>query len=255
MKSRTLEYFISFTIIYKMSYLSTGIVANDFKQSGATPLSSKATHHQVATCTSVANGVMLPTGLPYGTVIKIRNDGAYTLYVHHPVVGGIINALPATVAASAVGAYQVAPGYVVDFIIAGDTQAYSFMNNSPAVIPIAAAYTVLPCSNGSVFTCTKLGGANYTITLPSPTIAGLSYKFIAGPTVARVIFMTSTAANIVGSVNINVNASANALVAVPSTSIQFTATSVPGDYCILTSDGTNWNCSGATSVAAGMAFT
>jgi hypothetical protein len=244
-----------------MSYLSTGIIANDFKHSGATLLSSKATHHQVATCTSVANGVMLPTGLRYGATIKIRNDGAYTLNIYHPVgitaqilVGGVINQLPQTVAASSVGAYQLAPGCVVDMIIAGDMQVYTFNMNSPAIIPVAAAYTVLPCSNGSVFTCTKLGGANYTITLPSPTIAGLTYKFIAGPTVARVISMTSTAANIVGSVNINVAGGANAIVAAPSTSVQFTATSAPGDYCVLTSDGTNWNCSGATSIVNGMAF-
>jgi hypothetical protein len=240
-------------------YLNSALVAAGVIQSTALALLAGVSYHQVGTCTSTNNGVSLPANQPAGTSLKIRNDGVYTLNIHHPLVGGFINALPATVAATAAGAYQLAPGCVVEIVLAGQNQAYTMNNLSPAIIPITNTYTVLPCQNGATFLCTKQAGGDYTITLPVATIPGLSYKFVNASIVAHAITIGTVATSVLGSITLNVVAAvvclrASTIAAGGATSIGFTATAVEGDTIMLTSDGVKWQSSGFSSADLGLVY-
>jgi hypothetical protein len=234
-------------------YLNSGLIALGTDQGHGLALLSSVKYHQIGTCIAAANGVVLPANQPAGTSLIIRNDGAYSLSIHHPLVGGFINGLPATVAATGVGAYILSPGCVIEIVLAGQNQAYTMGNIHPStLIPIIAAYTVLPCQNGASFLVAQSAVASYTITLPASTIPALKYTFINGGASNHNVSIDCGAGNAEGNCLVAITAP----IGYPVTAQRYVSflltASALGDTLTVQSDGLNWNVSAISKVALGM---
>lgn len=122
---------------------------------------------------------------------------------------------------------------------------------------ITAAVTLTPEQSGTTFVCTKAAGADYTVTLPDPSIPGISYTMVmanAGAVAHAINFTSPTANTVFGMWRQTSGASTNAVNGSNITTISFTATAVASDRIDLESDGTNWRAVGSSGVAAGCAF-
>ena len=111
-----------------------------------------------------------------------------------------------------------------------------------------------PAMSGTTFICTPSAAADRTVTLPSPAVPGLLYRFIHGATVAHVIGIVSpTATSMFGFWRAD-DGTATSNAGGGSTRISFLAVGLPGDYIEVRSDGVAWYVEANTAVAAGMAF-
>jgi hypothetical protein len=216
-------------------FISSGLTALGTVVGTALALVAGASFHEVSTCTSTNNGVICPANQPSGTAYRIRNDGVFTLSIY-PATGGQINALAANVP------YLLASNSAVQIVHGGSLQAYTFENNSPAVIPVAASRQLLPCESGSIIAVTS-AAVDIVLTLPAPTVVGLKYKVIlvatAGTNITQV---TSTGANIVGTLVVCSGTAGNnaGLLPANATSINLVATALAGDSMELISTGAKW---------------
>ena len=116
-------------------------------------------------------------------------------------------------------------------------------SNVPILVPnVGTPIAVSASDSGKIFYLGRdPAPVAKVVNIPAPTTAGLKYDFIMQGTAAAnaTVTITSTAANIKGLWR---QISGAATVAGPSTSITFTATSIPGDRVTLVSDGTSWMC-------------
>jgi hypothetical protein len=255
MKSRTLEYFISFTIIYKMSYLAAGLTAVGANSAAALVLNANARFNQVTTGASTT-GVRIPSSQPAGSVFEIRNDVANSINVYPPS-SGVINTL-------LVDAPYVLPAYsTVKFVVASSfvaagpvtvPQVFTFadqLQSMKAKTPIAATQALLPSDAGVIF---ATAAAATVLTLPASSVAGLHFKIVKSAANAQTITVSSTAADIIGTLSIaSATAGNNAgiLLNTARTSVIFAAGALIGDNLDLVSTGTNWICNGVSGLQAG----
>lgn len=142
------------------------------------------------------------------------------------------------------------------------------LNGNVVVLPtninaLTTAITLPSNCNGTIFSVpTQL--ANATINLPAPSsAAGFNCKFMVRATTAPAPDLTPLAF----SVTITAGAAARMAVFLQNnttltlgaaglyTSVNFSATAIPGDSIELTCDGNKWYAVGRSSVAAGVAGT
>ena len=136
-------------------------------------------------------------------------------------------------------------------------QANFVVGTVKPVITTAAAtnYTLTAAQSGSTVFVTG-GGAASTITLPAPTTAGMYFDFILSADNAAIIGIVSpTAGTAKGAVLVSAGAAAtSAVLGGAQVRCNFTATAKANDRVSCVSDGTNWNFSGQSVAAAGLAF-
>ncbi len=236
--------------------LYSGVSAAGTTGPTATALPSAVSFVQVSVCAAAA-GIILPTGVPSGKTIKVRNDGVGYLFVYPPT-GGTINSL-------AVDAGQILAqvGGQADFVAKGDNLGWFVYNlvGIPAVpISNATSPTLTLAHSGAVIQISKTGGAANTITLPTPVgNPGLRFKFVQNTAAGAGIttILTPVATSLMGAWTIDTAggfAIVNSLQGAAITKLGFLAVSLWGDYAEFWSDGTTWVCDAHTNVAAGMAF-
>lgn len=231
-------------------YLKSGLTAAGTTQADALVLTQS--YNQIGTCAAGA-GVILPTGSSAGSVFTIRNDGANVCSVYPPV-GGRINANPVN------DSYSLSPGQTTNIIYSGGIQYYTVNPNNPNplvdVLGIAVATTLTERDSGSIVSLTS-AGANYTITLPEPTI-GISFKFVVEASAGtNQIQITSTGANCVGFKTL---AGTTTNEATARTNLFFGNSTGPvastvGDKIEIYSNGTNYFWTGYGAVAASIRAT
>jgi hypothetical protein len=244
-------------MVYK-KYLSSGFLSSGIIAIGTTQgtclttgiLVPGASFHQVSTCTSTNNGVILPANQPNGTVVSIRNDGVYTLSIYPPTAL-IINDKAAN------AAYLLAPGCICRLIYGSALQIYTFENNSPAISPQTnVARTMLIGENGIVVSLTAAAAS--VVTLPLPTLAvGVCYKFVRSINATGLVQIDGGGAGVMCG-NVNTSAGSAAISDITSAScrsVNFTATALLGDFVECRSNGTLWVVSGQSSAAAGLSLT
>jgi hypothetical protein len=238
-------------------YLASGLAASGVAANTALVLKSGVKYFEVATCTSIADGVMLPAGQASGVEVKIRNSGAYTLSVYPPT-GGTINGYAANVY------HSIAPNSCSDIVFKDALTAFTFNNNSPYTYDTGGINAVLlPQYTGATVLVRQVNAnvAN-TVTLPSPAIPGLFFNIILTTvtvTAARncAIVSPGGAGTMRGSAMITLAANpVGVLAGGASTQLNFVSNAAAigdGVYCV--SDGTNWNVTAHTSIAGGITFT
>jgi hypothetical protein len=126
------------------------------------------------------------------------------------------------------------------------------MTAKQPVVALTAARQILATESGTVFTLDSAGGA-YTVTLPTVALGtGCRFRFIAAEdTPTADITIKSNAANIVGTIQLYVDADAahnSALVVNGKTNILFDTLCLIGDHIEIVGNGTNYFISGAGSV-------
>jgi hypothetical protein len=122
---------------------------------------------------------------------------------------------------------------------------------------LTLAPTITPQMSGTTFICTKGAAADVIVTLPSPTIPGLNYKFQLAPGAAVNQIMTfgAGAGSVRGSWRQITGAlTLSALLGAAAATIGFTGTATGGDNIEVISDGTTYLCKGWSGVGAGIAF-
>ena len=160
----------------------TGIVAAGTSLITNPKLLGANAQQVVGTCTSLANGVQLPTlstttqalGGGLGSDITITNSGVYPCYVY-PQAAGTINALLAGVAQS------IAAGQSQRFVATTNLNWVTMMPIIPGVIQLTAVqvigtYVALPVDSGSTYLIPLVGQAG-AITLPT-SFPGAQYTFV-----------------------------------------------------------------------------
>lgn len=123
-----------------------------------------------------------------------------------------------------------------------------------AVKSVSAATTLLASESGSIVRVTV--GSNYTIALPALTaaIAGTRYRFVNVSAGAfTVVIDSGTAAAMKGSVLSSAGAAATSAILLGQQKVNFTATSLLGDWVEVWTDGTFWYADGRSTAAAGLA--
>ena len=117
------------------------------------------------------------------------------------------------------------------------------------VITITAATTLTTAQSGCIVLVSK--AAAYTITLPPPTLAGLSFTLLGGAVAAFAATVACGAGLLSGHWR---QISGAATAATAATSIAFTATSVLGDRAEFLYDGTQWQVVASGAAAASFVF-
>lgn len=132
-------------------------------------------------------------------------------------------------------------------------------NNAIVRVPdqksVALAITAAQSGTTFILAATTVGGQ--TFTLPAAAV-GLNYKFVCGTTlnagstsvaIGQIISFTAPGAFLFGA---TMSGAAGAMATLPNpgqTTIAMPATALTGDWFACVCDGTNWSCSGVTSVA------
>jgi hypothetical protein len=267
MKSRTLEYFISFTIIYKMSYLAAGLTAVGANSATALVLNANARFNQI-TAGASTTGVRIPSGQPSGTVFEVRNDVANAINVYPPTTG-CINALAAD------APYVLPSQSYIKFVVGSSIitvvgppatvvpQVFTFGDcnlKSQVIDTNGVTQTLLASQSGSTVLVRTIAGAPNTITLPAPTTPGMYFRVVltaVTATPARACTITSVGANTMKGLMIGspIGGAVGVLAGAASISFAFLSNAaIVGDNAILNSDGTNWNILAVSAAAAGGAF-
>jgi len=114
-----------------------------------------------------------------------------------------------------------------------------------------ATVTITPQQSGSTFIINK---ATVLVNLPSPTIAGLKFRFYNNNAVSVLVEIFSIAGTGTMDGMWTQLSGAKTLSNAFTQEIDFTATSIRGDYVDCISDGTFWRVEGQTGVAGGFQF-
>jgi hypothetical protein len=143
---------------------------------------------------------------------------------------------------------------LLNYIMSTTFSSYPLPIQSNAVV-IMPAFGVDPPTNAITLTYSASGKTHIipvqanigTINLPAP-LPGLCYKFVMNAVAGAVITVTPASGTIFGTF-VNNNAGAAVIVSKAGTgTFTFTVLATIGDWAEITSDGTNWYCSGASRV-------
>ncbi len=233
-----------------LGYIQSGITANLLVIGTATALSANSAFHQVGTCTSTNNAVLLPASAN-GTVHTVRNDGVAYCQVFPPDASGVINSQTAGLA------FFVAAGGMASFVNTGTNQWYTFGVIGRPVIPLTATQVLTNQYSGCDILVSPT--ADTILTLPAiANSAGQNFLFRVNGVVAHTITIRGASACIQGTV---INAITAAVVCVDTltanhnTDIIFANSSPIGSMVALSSDGTNWHIDRSYNCLATAGFT
>jgi hypothetical protein len=146
----------------------------------------------------------------------------------------------------------------MSIILANQSYSANYVTGSQRkVVTLAAAtnYVLTESVSGSLCSVTG-GGATSTITLPLPTIPGLFFDFVLTANNIAIIGIVSPSAGTAkgfGLVSAG-GAAASHIVGGANVRLNFTATALAHDRISCVSDGTNWQFTGHSGAAAGLAF-
>jgi CBS domain containing-hemolysin-like protein len=131
-----------------------------------------------------------------------------------------------------------------------------FVDTTTINAVVSGIVTLTPFQSGTTFIMTKLLGTPTVINLPSPTIAGLKYRFYLSATIPVLLSIVSPngASSLIGFFSgINGNKTPSTIASGDSELI-FENIALAGDYADFTSDGTLWHVEGSSGIDNGFLF-
>lgn len=209
---------------------------------------------QLSACTATNNALTLPNNMANGSVVTIRNDGLFFCQVF-PYSGGAIDGNTADFEA-----YVAQLGGIKSFVnIGSNTWLTMSANAVKPVFAYTAANTITGAAHGTLSRAHTNGliklaaAAGAVVALPAvATSSGIVYDFVTF-VVGQTHTITPATAVLNGCLLNAPVAAATGLTKANGANYTHSATSILGDKSSVTSDATNWYCSGAGFAAAAFA--